>query len=95
MRLRIINYADDTTLYTCEPNMNLVLIKLEKDTSTVFTWFKNNYLKAKSGKSHLLTTCDYIQHINVGGNHLSSSKYGELLGIFIDYKSSFKYCPKG
>ena len=28
----IINYADDTTLYACEPNVHLVLSKLEKDT---------------------------------------------------------------
>ena len=34
-----INYADDTTLYACEPDMDLVLSKLEKNTSTVFTWF--------------------------------------------------------
>ena len=27
----IINYADDTTLYACEPNMNLVLSKLKKE----------------------------------------------------------------
>ena len=64
----IINYADDTTLYACEPNIDLVLSKLEKDTSIVFTWFQNNYLKANSGKSHLLTTSGYIQHINVAGN---------------------------
>ena len=86
----IINYADDTTLYACEPNMDLVLDKLEKDTSTVFTWFQNNYLKANSGKSHLLTTSDNIQHINVGGNQLSSSKYEELLGILIDHKLTFE-----
>ena len=85
----IINYADDTTLYACEPNMDLVLSKLEKDTSTVFTWFQNNYLKANSGKSHLLTTSDNIQHINVGGNQLSSSKYEELLGVLIDHKLTF------
>ena len=71
----IINYADDTTLYACEPNMDLELSKLEKDTSTVFTRFQNNYLKANSGKPHLLTTSDNIQPINVGGNQLSSSKY--------------------
>ena len=59
----IINYADDTTLYACEPNMDLVLNKLEKDTSTVFTWFQNNYLKANSRKSHLLTTSDNVHHI--------------------------------
>ena len=63
----IINYADDTTLFTCEPNMDLALIKLEKDTSKVFTWFQNSYLKANSGKSHLLTTSDNIQHIDVVG----------------------------
>ena len=62
----IINYADDTTIYTCEPNIDLGLNKLEKDTSTVFTWFQNNYLKGNIGKSHLLTTSDNIQHINVG-----------------------------
>ena len=80
-----INYADDNTLYACEPNM-----RLEKDTSTVFTWFQNNYLKANSGKSHLLTTSDNIQHINVGVNQLSSSKYEELLGILIDHKLTFE-----
>ena len=86
----IINYAYGTTFYACEPNMGLVLNKLEKDTSTVFTWFQNNYLKANSGISYLLTTSDNIQHINVGGNQLSSSKYQDLLGIPIDHKSTFE-----
>ena len=86
----IINYADDTTLYACQPNKDLVLSKVEKGTSTVFTWFKNNYLKANSGKSHLLTTSDNIQHINVKGNQLSSSKSEELLGILKDHKLTFE-----
>ena len=86
----IINYADDTTLHACEPSMDLVLSKLEKGTSTVFTWFQNNYLKANSGKSHLLTTSDNIQRINVRGNQLSSSKSEELLGILIDHKLTFE-----
>ena len=50
----------------------------------------NNYLKANSGKSHLLTTSDNIEHINFGGNQLGSSKYEELLGILIDHKLTFK-----
>ena len=89
-KTNIINYADDTTLYACEPNVDLVLSKLEKDTSTVFTGFQNNYLKVNSGKSHLLTTSDNIQNIYVGGNRLCSSKYEELLGILIDHKLTFK-----
>ena len=63
----IINYVDNTTLYVCEPNMDLILSKLEKDPFTAFTWFQNNYLKANSGKSHLLITFDNILHVNVGG----------------------------
>ena len=89
-KTNIINYADDTPLYACESNMDLVLSKLEKDTFTVFTWFQNNFLEANSGKSHLLTLSDNIQHINVGGNQLSSSKYEELLGILIDHKLTFE-----
>ena len=64
----VINYVEDTTLYACEPSMDLELSKLEKDTNTVFTWFQNNYLNANSGKSHLLTTSSNIQHIDVGRN---------------------------
>ena len=86
----IITYAEDTTLYACEPNMDLVLSKREKYTSTVFTWFQNNYLNANSRKSHLLTTSNNIQHINAEGNQLSSSKYEELLGILTDHKLTFE-----
>ena len=86
----IINYADYSTLYACEPNIDLVLNKLEKDTPTVFTWFQNNYLKANSGKPHLLTTSDNVQHINDAGNQLSSSKYEELLGVLVDNKLTFE-----
>ena len=70
--------------------MDPVLSNLEKGASTVFTSFQNNYLKANSGKSRLLAIFDYIQHINVGGNKLISSKYEELLGILIDHKLTFE-----
>ena len=53
----------------------------------------SDYLKANSRKSHLLTTSDNIQHINVGGNQLSSSNYEELLGILIDHKLTFENDP--
>ena len=85
----IITYVDDTTLYAFEPNMDPVLSKRKKDTSTVFTCFQNNYLKANRGKSQLLATSGNILHINIGGNQLSSSKYEELLGRFIDHKLTF------
>ena len=48
------------------------------------------HLKANSGKPHLLTTSDNVQHINGAGNQLSSSKYEELLGALIDNKLTFE-----
>ena len=45
-KFEIIKYADDTTLYVCEPNMDLVLSKMEKSPLQ----FQNKYLKANSGK---------------------------------------------
>ena len=60
----IINYADQTKLYVCEPNMAIVLSKLEKDPTIVFTWFQNNYLKANSKKPHVLTEFDNVLHIH-------------------------------
>ena len=48
------------------------------------------YLKANSGKCHLLATSDNVLNINIGGNQLSNSKYEELyLGILIDHKLIF------
>ena len=59
--------------------MEIVMSELEKDVVfTVFTRFQSNYLKANSGKSHLLTTSDNVLDINVKGNQLNSSKHEEL-----------------
>ena len=85
----IINYANDITVYAYQPNIDFVFSKLETDASTFFTWFQNNYLKANSGKPHLLTTSGNIQYINVGESQLSSSKY-ELLVILMDHKLTFE-----
>ena len=86
----IVNYADYTILYTCEPNMDLVLGKLGKDISTDFTWFQNNYLKADSGNFFLGISSNNVLDVNVGGNQLSICKYEKILGNFIDHKLTFE-----
>ena len=89
-KCNIINYVDGTTLYACETNIYLVSSKLEKEAFANFKLFWNNYLKANSGKSYLLTTSDNALYINIGDNQLSSSKYEELLGIIIGNKLTFE-----
>ena len=52
--IEICNYADDTTLYTCDQNMQNVVERLENVSLKVIKWFLDNYLKLNKGKCHFL-----------------------------------------
>ena len=52
--LDIASYADDTTLYTVKKTKESVINALETSLQKPFKWFKNNFMKANSDKSHLL-----------------------------------------
>ena len=42
----IATYADDTTPYICNNNLELVIAKLEEDSSLLIKWINNNHVKA-------------------------------------------------
>ena len=50
----IKNYADDTTPYTCSLDTDTVISKLQSTFDKLYTWFKNNHMKANPEKCHLL-----------------------------------------
>ena len=50
----ILNYANDTTVYECGPNIENYFMHLEKDALKISEWFPNEYMKLEEGKSHLL-----------------------------------------
>ena len=52
----IANFADDSTPYVTNFDINEGLKDIEKITSTLFEWFSNNYMKANPDKCHLLTS---------------------------------------
>ena len=52
------NYVDDTTLYACEKNLHDLQRKLEPESFILLEWFYDNYLKANSGKSHVMLATD-------------------------------------
>ena len=54
----VANYVDDTTLYTCEKNLHDLQRKLESESLILLGWFYDNYLKANSGKSHVMLATD-------------------------------------
>ena len=50
----IANYADDNTPYSANNNIADVLSNLKLQSNILNNWFKDNYMKANSGKYHLL-----------------------------------------
>ena len=64
--------------------------KLEFESLILFEWFHDNYLKANSGKSHVMLTTDNKQKINVKGSPISNEKIVKLLGLTVDNKLSFE-----
>ena len=46
----IANYADDSTLYTVEGNINDLLNTLENETSLVLDWFRISEMKPNDDK---------------------------------------------
>ena len=48
------SYTDDTTLYTVKENKDSVINALETSSQKLLKWFKNNFMKDSSDRSHLL-----------------------------------------
>ena len=84
------NYADDTSPYSCEKNIDLVLGKLDNDSKDLTNWFKHNGLKANPKKFHLiLSNPDEKLFIKIDDNILFNSKSEKSLGIKINNKMTF------
>ena len=70
----VANYTDNTTLYACKRTFYVKQRKLESESSILFEWFHDNYLKANSGKSHVMLTIDKLK-INVKGSPIGTKKW--------------------
>ena len=85
----IENYADDSTPFSAKINHELVVEELEVSSSVLFTWLRNNYMKANTDKSHLLLSGNIDLNANIDGNVIESEDSQVLLGITIDSNLSF------
>ena len=88
----VCNYADDTTNYTCGPNVENVLAKLENDALVISEWFPNNRMKLNEDKCHLMIFGGKSNEVSVkiGEASVKESKEEKLLGIIFDQTLSFK-----
>ena len=53
-RTKICNYADDTTIFVCHPDLDTIIKQLEEDSSVLVKWFSDNFLKLNDDKCHLM-----------------------------------------
>ena len=50
----VCNFADDTTFFACNKDLNSLIFRLEHDKLLAIEWFQNNNMKSNQDKCHLL-----------------------------------------
>ena len=87
----ICNYADDTTLFACDENLNNLLRRLESDSMAVIDWFDYNYMKLNKEKCHYIIAGHKHEFtwVRVGDANIAESREQKLLGIIIDSNLKF------
>ena len=83
--MNVCNFADDTTSFVCDVNLELVLAQL------VIAWFQNNYMKLNADKCHLFVAGDKSEHawVRVGPDKIRQDHTIKLLGVSIDNELKF------
>ena len=83
----ICNFADDTTPYVCDKNLNFVMQQLEQQSNIALKWFEDNNMKMNTGKCHLFVAGNKHEHMwaKRGDDQISESRTVKLLGVTIPY----------
>ena len=88
---KICNYADDTTLYSCNHEVKTAIKKLEQNANHLKTWFPESHKKLNEDKFHLIICRTKEEKVNmhVGEVQIEESDDKKLLGITLDKKLTF------
>ena len=70
--MNVSNFADDTTPFVCDLNLEVSLTQIEESSELVIAWFQNNYMKLNTDKCHLLVARDKFEQtwVRVGQNKI-------------------------
>ena len=86
----IANFADDNTPFTSANNIDDLIDSLEKASSSLLNWFKDNLFKGSPDKCNLLVSTNEKTKINIEEFSIENSDCEKLLGVKIDNKLTFK-----
>ena len=87
----VCNFADNTTPFIWNENLDFVLKELERNPNTAIDWFQNNYMKMNSDKCHLFVVGHKFEQIlaKIGTALIWESNSVKLLGKTIDNHRKF------
>ena len=77
----IASYADDSTPFILESNIDNVIASLEQVSNALFNWFKTNRLKSNADKCHVLTSTSKPIGNKIGDYTIDSSECEKLLCV--------------
>ena len=90
---QVCNFADDTTFYVCDKDLNTLINRLQHDTSLAVEWFESNFMKINQDKCYLLVSGHKHETVwaKVGETKIcnKASNKQKLLGVVIDRNLNF------
>ena len=88
---QVCNFADDTTFYVCDKDLNTLINRLEHDIALAVGWFENNFMKLNQDKCNLLVSGhkNEIVWAKIGETKIQESNKQKLLGVVIDRNQNF------
>ena len=92
-------YADDTTIYVIDKNVESIEAKLSIDLKHLESWFNMNHLIVNTSKTNAMLICSSqkrqklsktIINVNLFGKSISNVDSIKMLGLTIDQNLSWK-----
>ena len=87
----VCKFADDTTFYACDKDVNSLINRLEHDSYLAIEWFENHFTKLNQDKCHLLVSGFKYENVwaTIGKTKNWESKKQKLLVVEIDRTLNF------
>ena len=91
LHCKICNFADDTTSYVFDKNLNFVMQQLKQRSNIALRWFEDNNMKMNASKCHLFVSGNKRELIwaKIGDDQIGESRTVKLLGVTIDNELKF------
>ena len=91
MLKHVLYFADDSTFYVCDKDLNVLITRLEYGTALAAAWFENNIMKLNQDMCHLLVSGHKHETVwaKIGETKILESNKQRLLRAVIDKNLNF------